>query len=58
MVRHILKISITNILSDAESREEQDGRNQISVQPTTAELWPILWAYVSKKDEESFLLFV
>ena len=58
MVRHFFRISITDISSDAESREEQDGCNQICVRPTTAKLWPNLWAYVSKKDEERFLLFV
>ena len=58
MVRHFFKILITDILSDAESRDEQDGHNHISIASTTAELWPILWPYVSEKDEERFLLFV
>ena len=42
-------ISITDISSDAESRKEQDGRKQNSIGPTTAELWPTLWPYVSEK---------
>ena len=54
----IFLISITDILSDAESREEQDGCNQKFVRPTTAELWPLLWIHVTEKDEERFLLFV
>ena len=49
---------IYSISLDAESHEEQDERNQISVGSTMAELWPILWPYVSEKDEKRFLLFV
>ena len=44
--------------SDVESCEEQDGGNHISIGSTTAKLWPTLWLYVSKKEEERFLLFV
>ena len=47
-------ILITDISSDAEAREEQDGRNQNSVQPTMAELWPILWPYVVKRMKKGF----
>ena len=41
MGSHFL-ISITNISSDAESREEQDGAMHFIVRPTKAELWPNL----------------
>ena len=52
------RISITDISSDAESREEQDGWQQNSVRPTTAELWPILWPHAMKRMKKgSFCLF-
>ena len=57
VVRHFKKISITDILPDAESREEQDGANHFSILPRMAELWPNLCGDVGKKGEEGpFLL--
>ena len=53
----ILKISITNISPDAESRKEQDGANHFSVGLRMTELWQNLCGDVDKKEEEGLLLF-
>ena len=45
-----LKILITDISPDAESREEQDGANHFVVQPMMIELWPTLCEDAEKKD--------
>ena len=49
-------ISITDISSDAKSREEQDGTNHFIVQLTMAKLWLSLCEDVDEKEEESLLL--
>ena len=49
-------ISITDISSVAESREEQDGAKYFIVRSTMAELWLNLCEHVGKKEEESLLL--
>ena len=56
VIHHFEKISITDILPDAESREEQDGANHFSIQPKMAELWPNLCGDVGEKGEGPFLL--
>ena len=53
-----LKISITNISPDAESREEQDGTNHFVVRPTMIELWPILCKDANENGKERLLLFL
>ena len=53
----ILKISITNISSDAESREEQDSANHFLVHPKMTELWRYLCGDVGEKEEERLFLF-
>ena len=51
------KISITDILPDTKSREEQDGANHFSIQSRMAELWPNLCGDVGENGEEGpFLL--
>ena len=50
------KISRTDISSDAESREEQDGTKHFIVRSMMAELWLNLCEDVGEKEEESLLL--
>ena len=52
----IFLISITNISSNAESCEEQDGAKHFIVRSTMAELWLNLCEDVGEKEEESLLL--
>ena len=46
-----LLISITDISSDAESHEKQDGAKHFIVQPKMAKLWPNLCEDAGKKEE-------
>ena len=50
--RHLYLLCNKNTPSDAESREEQDGRNHKFVGGTTAKLWPDLDKGVLKNTEE------
>ena len=51
-----LLMSITDISSDAESREKQDGAKHFIVQPKMAKLWPNLCEDAGKKEEDFFCL--
>ena len=58
MGNHFFLISITDISSDAESCEEQDGAKHFIVRLTMAELWLNLYEDLGEKEEESlFLVF-
>ena len=53
-----LKISITDISPDAESREEQDGANHFVARPTMIELWPTLCKDANENGKERLFLFL